>query len=138
MFKQLLTNKKIVIVALAVVLALIIGIMILVITDKKETGGKDSDIKTEQSEEDANSKNDNEQEQSNDRGDDSAGLEILEPDEIATEDSSEASGSWGNESNSNAQTGDSNTYDKTEDEKHDKPEKNQDILQDDIDWGNIY
>ena len=144
MFKQLLTNKKIVIVVLAVILALIVGIVILVTPNTKGTGNKDFDTKTEQSKEDANSKDDEKQ---TDKEGGSTGLEILEPDEVVPEDSSNASGSWGNTSNSNTQTG--NTTEKTDKTEEQKPNENQkdeddksetvqDILEDDISWGNIY
>lgn len=148
MFKQLLNNKKIVIVAIAVLLALIVGIAILVTPNTKDTGGKDTDTKTEQSKENADSQDDKEETDASSEEDNtdnqSSGLEVLKPDEVAPENSSDASGPWDKESESNTQTGNTNTTDNknpSEAEKEDdvdESEKDKGILKDDIDWGNIY
>ena len=150
MFKQQLTNKKkVIITAIALLIALVVGIMIFATSDTKETGSKDYDNKTEQGKEDSDSKEDEEDRNSQ--------LEILESDEVEPEDSSNASGSWGNASNANTQAGNSDTTaqtDKVDDKKssegnkdevkvpqkeqEQEQEQEQDILEDDVSWGNIY
>lgn len=141
MLNQLITNKKIITVVLALILALVVGIAILVTPNTEETGVDNPSTKTEQGKEETDFKDDKE--------DDSSELELLEPDEIAVEDSSDASGSWEKESGSDTQTGTSETTDdtdKTEDntpeedkkDEGDNPEKDQNILKDDISWGDIY
>ena len=127
--KELLTNKKVIIVACIIVLALIVGGVILVTKDSKKTGNKDTDTKTEQNNEnmDANDKNDN-----------GEGLEVLEPNEVAPEDSSSTSGSWGDELGTNTQTGNTNPTPSDQPNDTAKEEKDKDILEDDIAYGNIY
>lgn len=152
--KKLLTNQKIMIVALAVLLALIVGIVILVTPNSKDTGGKDTNSKTEQSKDDADSQDDKKKTDASsgedDGGNDGSRLEVLEPDEVAPENSSDASGSWEDTSHSNSQTGNTNTTDKTDqtednnpnetdkEDDGDEPEKDENILKDDINWGDIY
>ena len=129
--KQLLTNKKLVIVAIAVLLALIIGIIILVLPHSETGEGNHLTVPEEE-------------------------LEILEPDEVAPEDSTDVSGTWGDETESSTQESntDSKEQNKTEvqnqgnssnDENEEKnetvgneSEKEDGILKDSIDWGNIY
>lgn len=139
--QPLITNKKIVIVAITLVLALLVGIVVLVTRNFKETGGKDTNIKTEQS------KGDKEDASAKDNEDDNSDLKVLKPDEDTPENSSDASGSWGNAPDSETQGGNTN---KTDDQSqnnnsndsdkgdYDESEKNGDILEDDITWGDIY
>ena len=149
MFKQILQNKKIVIVTLAVLLALVLGIVILVASNSKEAGNKDSDSKTEQGEEDADTQDDKKQTNANDKeenkgdnkGNESSKLEVLEPGQIAPEDSSNVSGSWGNASESDTQTGNTNTTDKTEQTENKKPnedKQDEDVLEDNKNWGKLH
>ena len=140
MFKQLLTNKKGVIIILAILLTMIVGCLIFVALNTKRTGELDSDIKTEQSEEDT-SQNDKEDKEENKESEGSK-LEVLDPEEVTPENSSDVSGSWGEQSDSNTQVNTSDSSDKKE-EVEDNPsnsntEKEEDILEDDISWGNIY
>lgn len=139
MLNRLLANKKIVIIAIALFLAACVGAVILITPSSKETGGKGTDSKTEQGKED-----------NKDNEEDNTGLEVLKPGQTSPENSSDASGSWGDTPQSNPQTGDTgNKIDKTENEKPneedkkddgEEPEKDEDedILEDDISWGNIY
>ena len=139
MFRKLLTNKRILIVLSAVILVLIAGTLILVTSDFKENDRKNTDSKTEQSTEDIDSKKD----------EDGNGLNVLEPDEIDPEDSTNASGSWKNTSNFDAQSGNNDKTEKdnqtesknpSEDKEDDSEnvDKQDDVLEDDISWGNIY
>lgn len=153
--KQLLTNKKIVIVALVVLIALIVGIAILVTPNSKETDSKDANVKTEQSKGDAvtngdEDKTDESEEANNSDTNNSAGLEVLKPDEIAPENSSNASGNWDGTTNSNQQTDKTDETDETgkgnpnnnsnedEEDNGEEQKKDEDILEDDINWGRIY
>ncbi len=142
MFRKLLSNKKILFVTLAVILVLIVGSIILVTQNAKETGEKNFGTKTEQDEKDENSNK-------GDKEEAGLGLEVLEPDKVLPENSSNASGTWGDASDSNTQTGNSDmndTTDKAEDKKPnedkenevDTPEDDEDILEDNITWGDIY
>ena len=106
MLNKLLANKKIVIIAIALFVAVCIGAVILITSSSKETGGKDTDTKTEHG---------NEDNKVNDEEDDDTGLEVLKPDQTTPENSSDASGSWDDEPESNTQTDNANTTDKTED-----------------------
>lgn len=150
MLNKLLANRKVVIVAIALLLAVCVGVIILVTSNSKETGGKDTNTKTEQGKEHVDLWDDNNE-------DDDTGLEVLEPNQVSPEDSSDVSGSWGDESESNIQNGDKNITDKTDDtnkrdeqtpsdnpnqtdkeDNDEEPEKDEDILEDDITWGDIY
>lgn len=136
MFKQLLSNKKIFIVVLAVFLALIVGIVILVTSSTKENSGENIGTKVEQSKEDANSK-----EKEDDKENSDSKLEILEPSDVTPENSSDVSGSWNNASDSNEKAEQHNTNVKPNKEQEDggKESANEDIiLEDNINWGNIY
>lgn len=134
-------------VAVVILLLLYVGIFVFVRSNTKETGGNEAGSKTEQSQgsnDEGTEKGHNED--SNDNQ--SSTLEVLQPDEVAPEDSSNASGYWGDTSQSNPQTEDmGNKIDKTENEKpieedkkdnDEEQQKDEDILEDDISWGNIY
>lgn len=136
MLKKLLANKKIVTLAVVLLLILCVGIIILVTSKSKENGNKDKDAQIEQSDED-----------------DSSGLEVLEPNEVNPEDSSDASGSWKDLKEPDTQKNNSGSTDKKDDtnkteeqtpnknpNKEDKEEEkeDEDILIDDIIWGDIY
>ena len=127
------------IVVLAVLLALIVGIVIFITPNKKGTDGKNSNTKTEQGKEDAVTKDDKEETDKNDEVNDnnkeSDGLEVLKPNEVVPENSTDTSGSWGETSESNTQTGNKEPSDKTDQEEE---KENEDILEDDILWGDIY
>lgn len=136
--KQLLTNKRIVIVAIGFVLALIVAIVLLVTPNSRETNGSNStNTKAEQDKVSADSQDDKDEVDANHKeeatGSDNSSLEVLEPNEVAPEDSTNASGSWDDASASENQTTDE---DKTDD--GEESEQDEDILDDDISWGNIY
>ena len=151
MLRKLLTNKKIVIITLSVLLFVIVGIVIFVTTNSIETGKNDTNPKEEQMMENTDTKGDktDTDDKEDSQGNGSSQLEILEPDEVVPENSSDASGSWDNTSDSNTQSGNSNTTNKTEQTENKDPnekkeddgedqEKDEGILEDDITWGNIY
>lgn len=131
MLRKIQINKKITLVV-ALFLVLCVGIIVVVMSECNESKNANSHIKAEQDQED---------EQDTGIYDDTGvnrGLEVLNPDEVATEDSSNASGSWGNEAESNTHTEDT---DRTENQKpndEDTEVKDEDILEDDIIWGDIY
>ena len=136
MFKQLLTNKKIIIAVIVVLLLLSVGIVILVTSSTKENSGENIGTKVEQSKEDANTK---EKEDDNENSD--SKLEILEPNEVTPENSSDVSGSWDNASESNEKAEQPNTTVKPNKEQEDDGKESaneEDILEDNINWGNIY
>ena len=134
MLNKLLANKKVVITIVAILLAICVGAVIMVSFHSKETDGKKPGTETEQGREDT----------------DDSGLEVLKPDEVDPENSSDASGSWENEPNSGTQTDSSNTGNETDkvpsndnvennqENKDEEQEKEEDILEDDILWGDIY
>ena len=131
--KHLLTNKKIVIVLFAILLALIVIIAILVNPDSKEIGEKDTHFKTEQNKDDVVGQ-DSEQ-PADTTGKDynhEGGLEVLKPNETVQDNSSNASGSWKDE--------EENTKPSEEDKKNNSEEQEygKEILKDDITWGDIY
>lgn len=145
--KELLTNKKIIIVAFVIVLALIVGGVILVTMDSKETGNKDKDIKTEQSKGEVDSQGEKKDTDANDNENGNSGLQVIEPDNVIPENSSDASGSWDNMSDSGTQSGNTNTNNntnKTDNQNQNSnsndsdKEDDEDILEDDIIWSNIY
>lgn len=129
-------NRKQVIIAGVLCIALLVGIIILVTWNSKETGGKDTGIKTEQNKGDTDSSEDKDETDVSGKGNDNSELEVLQPDDVATKDSSDASGSWGNESGTTSQTGDTNTTEKAE--QNDNNQDDEGILKDDITWGDIY
>lgn len=146
MFRQLLINKKVKIVTLSVLLALIVGFIILITPNTKKSSEEHSGTKTEQSKDDAdlNDKAENKSDDTSDVKDkENSRLEVLDPDETTTENSTNVSGAWGNSSDSNTQAGNTNQTDKVEsddDKKQDNghSENQGDILEDDITWGQIY
>ena len=115
-------NKKILIAVLVLLLISGTGILFFVNSDTEKTGGKDTVTKAEQSEEDAEldeeereqAANEKENDKENEKEHDNSGLDVLEPDEVAAEDSSDAAGSWEDVSDSNTQTDNKNTTDKTD------------------------
>lgn len=125
MQKKLLTNKKIVIAVAILLFLLCVGIILFANSDSQETGGNNSDTEIEQSKEKETPKEDKEK--------DDSGLEVLKPNEIKAEDSTDVSGLWKDASESNAQTGNTTMREKT-----DKESKEEDILEDGVLWGEIY
>lgn len=138
MLNKLLSNKKIVFITIALLLAVCVGVVIIMTSGSKETGGKDTNIKTEQSKGEVDSQDDKKGTDSSDN-DDGAGLQVLEPSEAIPENSSDASGSWDNTSDSGTQSGNTNKTDNESDKKDDEESaEDEDILEDDITWGDIY
>ena len=142
MRNKLLANKKIVIMAIVLFVAVCVGAVILITSSPKETGGKNTNTKAEQEKEDEDDvegaetdidKNNKEDSNPKNNGE---GLQVLSPNEIATDDSSDASGSWGDTTDKTEQTEDNNPNEA--DKENEEPEKDEDILEDDITWGDIY
>ena len=134
MFQKLLTNKKILIAVIAFFLVSIIGIVIVVTPNTSKTDGKGTNTKTEKSKEDEDSqdnkydteKDDESDNKKDDKENQNATLEVLEPDKVIPENSSDASGAWGDtDSTDNNSNGE-------------EPDKDEDILKDDIVWGRPY
>ena len=69
--------------------------------------------------------------------DDDSGLEVLDPDEITTEDISDASGSW-EEDSTHDDKKKPNDEEKVENNTNKDNQKEDEILKDDIKWGDIY
>lgn len=134
--QKLLANKKQAIITGVLCIALLVGIIILVSWNSKETCGKDTGIKTEQNKGDTEFSKDKDEAAVSGKGNGNSELEVLQPDDAVTEDSSDASGSWGNESGTTSQTGDTNTTEKAE--QNDNNQDDEGILKDDITWGDIY
>lgn len=122
---------------------MLVVIIILVTLNSEETGAKDTGIKTEQNKGDTDFSKDKDETAVSGKGNGNSELEVLQPDDAVTEDSSDASGSWGNESGADIQTGDTNAIDKAQqNDNYDggdkESEKDEGILKDDITWGDIY
>lgn len=136
MRNKLLANKKIVIMAIVLFVAVCVGASILITSSPKETDGKNTNTKTEKEKadedgvEDAETDIDTNNKEDSNPGNNGESLQVLSPNEIATDDSSDASGSW------------SDTTDKTEETEDENPneidKEDEDILEDDITWGDIY
>lgn len=122
----------------AIVFVLGLGILILVARNSNETNGKDEESKIEQSKDETNSKDDNEVSNINDKKNEDSDLQVLEPDEIVPENSSDASGSWDNDEIGQTQGDIPNGTEEKEDEIVENEEKDKGILKDDTNWGNIY
>ena len=81
MLNKLLANKKIVFITIALLLAVCGGVVIIMTSGSKGTGGKNTNIKTEQSKGEVDSQDDKKDTDSSDN-DDSSVLQVLEPDEV--------------------------------------------------------
>ena len=143
MMQKLLANKKQVIIGGVLCIALLVVIIILVTLYSEETGAKDTGINIEQNKGDTDTQEAKDEINASDKGNNSSGLEVLKPDDVNPGDSSNASGSWGNESGADVQTGDTNAIDKAQqNDNYDggdkESEKDEGILKDDITWGDIY
>lgn len=130
MFK-IVMNKKIIFSIVIWLLILCIGIVLFSTSGSNESGKKNDTSKTEQDKEDV----------VDNKEDDSVGLEVLEPDNVSKEDTTDASGSWEKPSNSNKtdkeeKPENSNSNESTDEKQNE--EKDEDILEDDIVWGDVY
>lgn len=127
--QQLITNKKAIIIALAVFVLMCTVIGIVVTRDKSSKSN--TDISTEQSEDDEDVLlNDSDR---NTKEDDSEGaLESVKDDTGATENRTDASGSWESTESSD------NKDDKKQEDVKPEEEQKQDILEGDIIYGDIY
>ena len=136
--RQILTNKRIQLVLLAFLLILIVGLVILFNSKQKGSGDTNSEIQAEHDKGDLGAKDD----KADNEEDNSPELEVLEPNEVAPENTSDVSGSWGDAHEFNTHTNDTNSSDntdKTESEnKSEESKGDEDILEDDISWGTIY
>ena len=135
--KLLLQNKKIVIVISAVVFLSILGVgtTILRNQDSKKVGKQDSDTGIEaeldENKEDAENVMEADNTDSADTKKESAGLEILEDANGITKDSVDASGSWDDTTENDEHANGAEDVVETE-------ESEEDILEDEIIWGDIY
>ena len=129
-FQQVLTNKKIVIVVIALFLVLCSGMIYFIGSHQKNSENTGENIQTEQDEVDAIGVDDNKTSDADEKEEPSTGLEILKPDEVVTENITDVSGSW-----ENTQESEQGPQDES---KQDDNKEEQDILEDDITWGDIY
>ena len=126
MFNKTVMNKKIIFAIVILLLILGIGILIFTILDSEK---KENDtLKTEQ---------DGKDEIEDHKEEDSVGLEVLEPDNVSKEDTTDASGSWEKPSNSN-KTDKEEKPENNSNESIEEKEEDEDILEDDIVWGDVY
>ena len=108
---QLLTNKKNIILLIIVLIVISIGAVFLIKKSVQDGGNKDGDTKIEQNEEDGNTE-----------------LEVVEPDVTLPETTTDVSGDWEGTSGSKKPTNSENN----------PTSKDENVLKDDIEWGNIY
>ena len=140
-------------IAFLIILALIAGIVTLMATNSKETGGKATDTTTEQNESRDDTQDDGEDAGANDNEEAGSGLQVIGPEEVVHDNSSNASGDWDNTPDSEKQNGNTSVNDNTNkadnqnqnnnpsvsDQENTKElEKGGDILKDEIDWGDVY
>lgn len=119
-------NKKIIFAIVILLLILGIGILIFTILDSEK---KENDtLKTEQ---------DGKDEIEDHKEEDSVGLEILEPDNVPKEDKTDASGFWDKTSSSNKNDKEEKPENNSNESIEEK-EEDEDILEDDIVWGDVY
>lgn len=148
MLQKVVMNKKIIIPVLALVLVLCVGIAILVTQNKEEASGKHTGNKTEQGKENADSVDDVDKTDKPDAGDKtdnqednkSTGLEVVEPGVVIQGNSSDASGEWGEPTDSETQSGDSTTTVVPEKTPSDEQQDNLEIddPKDDKIWSEVY
>lgn len=126
MFNKTVMNKKIIFAIVILLLILGIGILIFTISDSEK---KENDtLKTEQ---------DGKDEIEDHKEEDSVGLEVLEPDNVPKEDTTDASGSWDKPSSSNKNDKEEKPENNSN-ESTDEKEEDEEILEDDIVWGDVY
>lgn len=124
MLSKLFVNKKLVVIVVILCLILCIGIWFIVGPDTKKTDDKGTNVEQE----------------------DNNGLEIVNPDEEMTDNTTDASGAWDDTKAPATQpSDDTNDTDKqdheeeqTESNESDDSEEKEDILEDDVIWGEIY
>lgn len=141
---KLRNNKKIIIVVAALLLALCLGIVLLVTSNMEETGNKNTDTETQQDKEDADTTDDADKTDTDDKAEDKVnsnstdnnGHQVLKPNEVAVDDSSDASGEWGEEEESKPQK--DMMGDKAPEDEPVEDEPQEDIKEDNISWGEIY
>jgi len=135
-------------VVVALLLALCVGIVILVTSNTKESGGKNAGTQTEQSKDNADTIDDQDKTDTDDKASDkentnnneSSGLEVVEPGIVIPENSSDASGEWGDTTESEALTGGTTTTVKPDETPSDDTQENLEIeeAKDDKIWSEVY
>lgn len=148
MLQKVVMNKKIIIPVLAFILVLCVGIVILVTSNNKDAGGKNTGIKTQQGKENADSVDDVDKtdkpgvsdKADNQEDNKSTGLELVEPGTIIQGNSSDASGEWGESTESGTQNGDSTTTVESEKTPSDESQENLEVEEpeDDKIWSEVY
>ena len=133
MLSKFLKNKKVVIIAIVIFLAVCLGVIILSKISSEDASNKNTGVTIEQ-------KEDNES--------DDSSLDVLEADEELSEDTSEASGDWNdsgesdtlenNQPNKTDKKEQPNDKDSNENKNDEESKKDEDVLKDDITWGDIY
>lgn len=124
---KLIANKVTIIVVLIVFVVVCIGIGALIAPNSEKTGDSSVSLETEQNKDDATNSDDKTDEEADKKENNSAGLEVHETYDNNTEDKSDASGNWDDTTKSEGQTSNTNSSNKEEE-----------ILKDDINWGEIY
>lgn len=148
MLQKVVMNKKIIILVLAFILALCVGIVIFVTSNEEDAGGKNTGIKTEQGKENADSvddvdktdKPDVSDKADNQEDNKSTGLEVVEPGVVIQGNSSDASGEWGESTESGTQSGDSTTTVVPEKTPSEEPQESLEVEEpeDDKIWSEVY
>ena len=129
--KSLLQNKKLMVVLGVVVLVIMIGVGVVALFNKGFDGadkkGSDTDTKVEFNEnEDETQDNVKGNNSDADKTDNKPSVEVIEDSNKITEDYVDVSGSWDDSMGDDYQ------------ENADEPEEDEDILEDEIIWGDVY
>lgn len=145
MLQKLLANKKNITLVIALLLALCVGILILVTPNDKEADGKNVGTKTEQSKDNVESIDEQDKTDTDDKTDgrednQNNGLEVVEPGVKIPENFSDASGDWGETTESGTQIGGETPSVKPEETPSDDKQENLEIedAKDDKIWSEIY
>ena len=135
-----ITNKVTIIVALIVFIVICVGIGALVAPNSEKRGDSDTGIESEQKEDDATISEDTTDKESDKKEESNAGLEVHETYDNNTQDKSDASGNWGDDTTSETPKKDAANGNKEDQDKNNNSNdgNQEEILKDDIDWGEIY
>ena len=136
-WQKVLENKKI---TVAVLLALIVLVIVMVmLTNNQKESSLDSDIgkQTQQNVNDKNNDTDDEHNISENNGTGELKVQdVLDENDEEAQNSTSASGTWGEEESSNEDAVDDKSLDEKEPE--DQADKEEDIVESDIVYGDIY
>ena len=128
-----ITNKVTIIVALILCVIAFIGIGAILAPSFKN--GNNSGIESEKVKDDETTSEDEKKEESN------KGLDVQDAYDNNTQDKSDASGNWGDDTNSNPPPQNVTNGNQEEQNKNNNSndgDQEEEILKDDIDWGEIY